>query len=217
MSEPRKFAEAVDKETGEVLLECFMPGQSQDAISIGLQILTRQFEIKGFEVGGGMGGRYGYGVNFENEVFGMHQYCWCETNDGSCLWCLHGDNQQFYPLLHAKFGTTKENYGQNIYCYYDPPNFWHKASGFRVGWYKYIGRDMTINRTIEHEEGMEILKECIRSITGATLEDAVKDFDAAKARERENFERAMAAMSKITPEEWNKIFTTETWVGGVKR
>ncbi|MCH7604934.1 hypothetical protein IID24_03030 [Patescibacteria group bacterium] len=37
--------------------------------------------IKGF-----LGGRCGYGVDFENEVFMMHSYCWCEKDD--CEWCV---------------------------------------------------------------------------------------------------------------------------------
>jgi hypothetical protein len=35
--------------------------------------------------GGILGGTYGYGADFENDVFMMHQYCWCEKKD--CQWC----------------------------------------------------------------------------------------------------------------------------------
>lgn len=37
-----------------------------------------------------------YGVNFENDVFMMHRYCWCEQ-DG-CLWCdRHEPNFLYKP------------------------------------------------------------------------------------------------------------------------
>lgn len=29
-----------------------------------------------------------YGINYENDVFMMHRYCWCEKED--CPWCYHG-------------------------------------------------------------------------------------------------------------------------------
>lgn len=32
-----------------------------------------------------LGGEFGYGAGFENEVFMMHPYCWCEQDD--CRWC----------------------------------------------------------------------------------------------------------------------------------
>lgn len=39
-----------------------------------------------------------YGINFENDVFMMHRYCWCEEE--SCQWC-DGDAPNF---LHKKSG-----------------------------------------------------------------------------------------------------------------
>ena len=42
--------------------------------------------FKGVWQGGGLlGGEYGYGVDFENDTFMMHHFCWCEKKD--CLWC----------------------------------------------------------------------------------------------------------------------------------
>lgn len=86
-----------------------------------------------------------YGTDFENDVFLMKRYCWCERNDGACLWCLHGDHPDFDRLLLEKFGT--QNYQQFSHRhYYDPPQFWYKPSDFRLTWYKYIGRDMSSNK-----------------------------------------------------------------------
>src|SRR5271157_1710100 len=35
-----------------------------------------------------LGGEFGYGQDFENEVFMMHPYCWCDQE--GCKWCSEG-------------------------------------------------------------------------------------------------------------------------------
>jgi len=49
--------------------------------------LTREICKAGLaeEVGGFLGGKYGYGADFENEVFMMKSFCWCGEED--CPWC----------------------------------------------------------------------------------------------------------------------------------
>ena len=54
-----------------------------------------------------------YGAVFENDIFMMHPFCWCDRED--CPWC------------------REEN---------PAPNFHYKPTGLKVWWYKYIGRDM---------------------------------------------------------------------------
>ena len=44
------------------------------------------------------------------------------------------------------------------------PNFWHKPSGFKVWWYKHIGRGMETNREISQEEWMVIFWSCRASL-----------------------------------------------------
>jgi hypothetical protein len=105
-----------------------------DALSDGLRELTRKIaESTGAETGFGLGGEFGYGANYENAVFQMHPYCWCERDE--CQWC-----------------------GPN-----NAPNFWHKRSGFRVHWYKWIGRDNEINDVDVNIS--DVLAECIASVT----------------------------------------------------
>lgn len=86
--------------------------------------------------GFGLGGEYGYGPygGFENDVFEMHEFCWCERED--CRWC--GDEQA--------------------------PNFRHKASGFSVHWYKWIGRSTDTNRDVSPDEWRRIFAECVASV-----------------------------------------------------
>lgn len=52
----------------------------------GLVLLTAGLAAAGIEIAGGLlGGEFGYGGNFENDVFMMHQFCWCDRDD--CAWC----------------------------------------------------------------------------------------------------------------------------------
>jgi hypothetical protein len=46
------------------------------------EFLSKKLKI---ESGYGLGGEFGYGIDFENDVFMMHEYCWCERDD--CKWC----------------------------------------------------------------------------------------------------------------------------------
>ena len=75
-------------------LTIFLPERSEDSMSESLRELTRQICLKTDDDGsGGLGGEYGYGCNFENSVFAMHRYCWCENDD--CKWC-NGEEPNFY-------------------------------------------------------------------------------------------------------------------------
>ena len=92
--------------------------------------LTRQIVLKtGKETAFGLGGKYGYGVEYENEVFMLHPYCWCDQDD--CPWC-----------------------GE------DAPNFLYKPTGYKLWWYKYIGRD----ERSEGELPKNWFKKCVESI-----------------------------------------------------
>lgn len=55
----------------------------------GLVALTKYLTKKVFKSerqgGGFLGGEYGYGVDYENDTFMMHSFCWCEQDD--CGWC----------------------------------------------------------------------------------------------------------------------------------
>ncbi len=46
------------------------------------------------------------------------------------------------------------------------PNFWHKPTGFKVWWYKYIGRDMKTNLPVTAELLERVERECMEEIRG---------------------------------------------------
>lgn len=97
-----------------VEVEIVLPPRDEDEISDGLRRITKALFDSNpdeFDGGYGLGGEHGYGENYENDVFMMHRFCWCDRD--SCPWC--GDEQA--------------------------PNFRHKPTGFEVRWYKWIGRD----------------------------------------------------------------------------
>ena len=47
------------------------------------------------------------------------------------------------------------------------PNFWHKPSGLKIWWYKWIGRSMEFNRQVERDEWESIFRECLDSVIEA--------------------------------------------------
>lgn len=115
-------------------LRIVLPERDDTEISHQLRWLTQQLmkmqavETEGF----GLGGEYGYGANYENEVFAMHRYCWCDGHD--CPWCSYsGEEGSHFQERFRNKGALPGHCGA--------PNFWHKATGFRVWWYKWIGRD----------------------------------------------------------------------------
>lgn len=61
--------------------------------------------------------------------------------------------------------------------YQKAPNFWHKPSGFKVWWYKYIGRDMETNGTPSEEMASLVTEADITKLCDS-VEEAHKSFEA---------------------------------------
>lgn len=110
------------------------PERSEDMISEALCTLTKAISKKepDSRVRGLLGGDYGYGCDYSNDVFAMKPYCWCESPD--CGWC-EGNKSNFY----------------------------HKKSGVKIWWYKYIGRGMKINNK-KDADIIKVIDECILSL-----------------------------------------------------
>jgi len=76
-----------------------------------------------------------YGTLFENDIFRMHPYCWCDRDE--CKWCREVDPS---------------------------PNFEYKPTGFKVWWYKYIGRETEASERYSKESIEHILDRCVKSV-----------------------------------------------------
>ena len=96
--------------------------RSDDYLVDRLRDLTEAIDKSGKAdaVGGCLGGSYGYGATFKNDVFEMRPFYWGD--------CQHeGDEEEC----------------RDITCPANLPNF--KCGGFEVRWYKYIGRSMEVD------------------------------------------------------------------------
>jgi hypothetical protein len=132
----------------------YTPETSDDDVSRLLVDLTECIcKHTGDETGYGLGGRFGYGENFENDVFMMHRFCWCERAD--CPWCR--DCECEYDSDAERVVKQCDNCKNS-----EPraPNFLHKPSGAEVRWYKWIGRSMEVS----DGDWPKIIAECIASL-----------------------------------------------------
>jgi len=166
-------------------------GFDQDGeVSTGLRTLTRVLETTGADpCGGGVAGSDGYGTRFENDVFGMHPYCWCERSD--CPWCAvcrcEGVDYEYridgWSTDFERFMATGGFGGDGLReaiavgehrCEFVrnnrliAPNFWHKPSRSWVRWYKYIGRSQEFELNISWEV---ILTECLASVPSSVPDE----------------------------------------------
>lgn len=173
-------------------IEIILPptADQSDPLEFSLIALTQAIgQINSAQVAHGLlGGEYGYGAHWENDVFLMHPYCWC-GKEGECPWCtgcavyqdagackvcsdegLSLEQRRSAPPeqkcdyssgrgVFARFGPWTLDHQRH---YYDPPNFWHKASNFRVTWYKWIGRETTTNGI--SADLAAIFAECLASL-----------------------------------------------------
>jgi hypothetical protein len=114
-------------------IQVILPATSKDEISNGLRELTRVIVERNPDryVVGLLGGLYGYGARWDDEIFSMHPFCWCDSED--CPWCEG-----------------------------DAPNFHHKETGFKIWWYKYIGRGMRVEGFYDWPKA---LAECFATVS----------------------------------------------------
>ena len=70
----------------KLTVKIIVPKRTITSVEEGLIKLTKALSKRGVEISSGfLGGEYGYGANYENDVFMMKPYCWCD--DEKCNWC----------------------------------------------------------------------------------------------------------------------------------
>ena len=75
-----------------------------------------------------------YGVEFKNDVWECHPYCWCDNED--CPQCGTGEQA----------------------------NFKHYPSGLEICWYKYPLRDAYSNMPITLRKFCDVIDDCVSSL-----------------------------------------------------
>lgn len=186
MSGTRKIATimAGDKLVGEVLTAPSALSEDSDIVSQCLYVLCETI-IRGLmpdERGGGLGGEFGYGVNFENDAFVMRRFYWGDCDCGS------DENDEPHKPT----------------CSLERPNFLHKRTGLEIRWYKWIGRDMEAKPETIIDWGA-IWTECMESIPREAHEKAKTERQHEstpeyKAAQEEAMQAMMAAMDKMFSE-----------------
>jgi hypothetical protein len=116
------------------------------------EFLSKKLKL---ETGFGLGGEFGYGVDFENDTFMMHHFCWCGQDN--CDWCAM-NGKRLQKRLLKKYGNKEWAEGGIA------PNFWYKPTGFMIEWYKWIGRDMEFSKKLKPAQWKKIYKDCIKSV-----------------------------------------------------
>ncbi len=101
-----------------------------------------------------------YGADYEDDQILIHHDCWCEKDD--CPWC-------------GGHGLRPEILFQDTRGYERTANFWHKPSGVRVSWYKYIGRDMEYSTS-------EISSKDLERVVSLVTESDMKRLDDVNAQ-----------------------------------
>lgn len=145
-------------------LEIVLPPVASSDRDLDLVNLTEYLVKNGHDDGSGggcgLGGEFGYGVDFENDTFMMHVFCWCEKDD--CEWCFMNDNSKqgeaMRQILLDKYGDKEWAKGGMA------PNFYYKPTGLMARWYKWIGRDTEWNKKISDKEWRVIYQKCLKSI-----------------------------------------------------
>lgn len=148
-----------------------LPSRDEDNLSDMLIKITKAIEDREFggPNGYGLGGAYGYGAEYESPVFMMHRYCWCERQE--CPWCAgcecSGPEANAKPNCDFCTGKVPQPETGAIGNGNAAPNFWHKPSGLRVWWYKYIGRGMETHAL--PDDLAPILAECLADIAASPI------------------------------------------------
>lgn len=147
---------------------------SGEALTDMLIRITKEIEDRHFggPDGYGLGGEYGYGANYDSDVFQMSRFCWCDGDD--CPWCSYSpeEGRRFTEAAKSK-GAISDEYGSG-----GAPHFWHKPSGMRVWWYKWIGHDMETYAL--PDDLAPILADCLADIaTHPTPDSRTTDGEAS--------------------------------------
>lgn len=142
-----------------------------------------------------------YGTDYENDVFMMHRYCWCEKPE--CLWCTiwlsnetDCSEDEARAYREKQVAWVREKYGDWAAEHPAAPNFWFKPTGFQLRWYKYIGRGM---KGSSHGLPGDFMQQIFATHpNGMTVDQAVEKWAKAEEDTAESFQKMFASLGVKT-------------------
>jgi hypothetical protein len=93
--EKRKMLVALEKIRKKYDKKLLHPRGEMDLVRLTQLIIKGKATVK---VCGLLGGEFGYGTDYSNDVFEMHPFCWCDRKD--CKMCT----KDFPHFIHRKSG-----------------------------------------------------------------------------------------------------------------
>lgn len=152
-----------------------------DQLDHGLVTLTEAIcQATGEESSFGLGGRFGYGENFENDVFVMRRFYWgeCTCNFGGAEDKWYDDHKEAQDHKNPSYVACWQEFeklysGHADACATQLPNFRHKRTGLEVRWYKWIGRD-TESKNSGGVNLQTVFSECMESLRTNPKQTTVK-------------------------------------------
>jgi hypothetical protein len=164
----------------EVEVVVHFPARQMDELADALVTLTEHICNKDpdREVGGFLGGRFGYGAEWDSAVFEMFPDGDYDCDCGQDAAFGEEFDRRFSKEVQKRDGfwlradvkALEEKYACKPTCIKVRPNFRHKPSGLTVRWYKYIGRDMEVEGS---GDVAAILAECIADVAAPPFEPYV--------------------------------------------
>lgn len=142
--------------------------------------LSRMLAIRNpdAQVHGGLGGEFGYGQDFKNEVFEMHPYIW----EADCTCSIRARTAEWHRANpHSEACASQQSEDAECICGqekneaaweranpHEPdchlvlPNF--QCGNFDLRWYKYIGRGMAVSKPLPFAALEAMFNKCRESI-----------------------------------------------------
>jgi hypothetical protein len=103
--------------------------QLDGEVRVGLVLIVAALSRSGVELSAGiLGGEFGYGAVYENAVFEMHPYCWCERDD--CPWCANClcPDSAYHHFVDGKEVSDEEFYEFFVRIAGEYPDFGGEAA-----------------------------------------------------------------------------------------
>lgn len=130
------------------------------------------------QVHGGLGGEFGYGQDFKNDVFEMHPYAW----EPSCTCSVESKTEEWLKANpHSESCNSQQDEEADCICGQEErmtvweranphesncllvlPNF--RCGDFELRWYKYIGRGMKVSKPMSLAELDGMFNKCEESL-----------------------------------------------------